>query len=824
MTINGDEGSLTGEYLGQRKEKADSVFGKIGDVLSDEISLRILGLLSQRPHFVKNIARILDKPESRISERVSSLRRLGMVDYHWRRIDGKNVKEYFITTNRIEISFSSGKPIFHVKRRDSATVIHAPDFIDFTPPRISRFVGRKAELKVLDEKSKVFISGISGIGKTSLAAKYASETNRPVFWHAMREVDSLDHLLSKMSSFLESIGRNNLSRMVAVSASRRMIVDYCISELRKTKSVIFLDDFQMCRDKNILAFINDISLSEPSLKVIIISKESTPPTKGYYVINLGGLSYEESLQLLLDAGKKHDPQTISSLGGYPLAISLIGRVSEEKVTIDTLTSTLANEIRDELSGGEREVLLVSAAFRDAFTTEELNYALDREARSDLEALIKRGLISDRGKSYYVHEFVRGVACSLQRDPKSIHERLGQYYAFDENPISTIEAIYHFGESGNSDYLIKLIRENAAIIADSGFSEPLLSVLNLLSKKKLHPITRGWILLWVAKIEQMKGNYVLAKDLSEKIIVISRGKDDELNIRANLWLGQTLNALGKNEESLEILKGSLAALKKMSDKKDLEGDILLSLAWTSADLGMLPQAQELLARAIDVYEKMGNMRNYFSATFYRGYNNYLMGKLVEGVKDMEDAYSGLFEMNRIISAAACLLHVSFVYWRLGNTRRAHLILNRSIEIYRDQHEELGDEHLRLSLCYSAIFSAFAGKIEKAEKILKELGSFRRGDDDVLANLAEGLARGIISAQKKDWLESDRYLTSAESAADVYADHYFICESKKWKGWMLMKQGFTDRAMKKFEELRSESSKFGLKIFEDDVRRLLEGQEI
>ncbi len=799
--------------------KRESTFGRIGDVLSDEISLKLLGILSKKPLFVKNIAHLLGKHESRISERVSALRKLGLVDYKWVRVDDRNVKEYFLTTRKIEISFSSGKPLFVFKKKDSSAETHSLSYIDFSPPKIKRFVGREMELKILKEKSKVFITGISGIGKTSLAAKYATGVEEPVFWHAIREVDSLDYLLIKISSFLESIGRKNLSKMIAIDASKRMIIDYCISELRKVKSVIIFDDLQLCRDKNVTGLIKDLSLSEPSLKLIIISKESTPPTNGYHVVNLRGLSSDESRLLLSSNGKKHDALTISSLGGYPLALSLVGKISEEKVTIETITSALANEIRDDLTSSEREVLILAAAFRESFTLEELNYVFEREAQSELDSLVSKGLIFSGSRTYYVHEFVRNVAASLQNEPRWIHEKLGHYYASDRDPTSTIEAIYHFGESENSDYLIKLIKENAAVLVDSGFSEPLLSVLERLKKREHNPVARGWILLWVAKIEQMRGNYSMAKDLSEEIIRTSRKVDDELTIRATLWLGQTLNVLGRNEESLKVLQKSLATAKSKLNKEDLEADILYSINWTLCDLGKLDQAQSFLSRAIDIYGKIGDTRNYFAAIFYRGYNDYLKGEFNSAINDMDKAYSGLFEMNRIISAAACLLHEALAYWRQGDSKNALRILNKSIQIYRDQNEKLGEEHLRLSFCYRAIINTFKGRIEMAEKDVIEAESFRRGDDDNLANMSEGIARGIINAHKNNWDLSDYNFNMAERAAEAEADHFLLCEAKKWRGWMLMKKGSVDESMKKFEELKNLATKYGMKIFIADVEKMI-----
>ena len=817
---------LTGEKRNERAAKIlklsmkrESTFGRIGGVLSDEISLRILGMLSKKPLFVKNIAHSFGMHESHTSERISSMRKLGLIDYRWVRVNDRNVKEYFLTTKKIEISFSSGEPSFVIKKKDYSAKAHSLKFIDFSPPKIKTFVGREEELRALKEKSKVFISGISGIGKTSLAAKYTSGLKEPVFWHTIREVDSLEYLLTKISSFLDHIGRKNLSRMIAIGASKRMVIDYCISEMRKVNSVIVIDDFQLCSDKNITGLIRDISLSEPSLKIIVISKEVSPPTNGYFVLNLKGLNFDESRALLSGAGKKHDATTISSLGGYPLALSLVGKISEEKITLETLTSVLATEIVEYLDNSGRETLLWAAAFREAFSLEELNYALERDAGSDLQVLVNKGLISTRSRSYYVHEFVRSVAASLQGAPRVIHTRLGNYYASDHSPTSTIEAIYHFGESGESGSLIKLIKTNAALLVDSGFSEPLLTVLNHLKKIERDPIARGWILLWVAKIEQMGRNYTLAMELSEEIIGIAKNADEELGIRASLWLGQTLNTVGKNDASLKILQKSLTVTRRKLSKEDLEADILYSLNWTLCDLGKLDSAQSYLSQAIEIYGKIGDKRNYYAAIFYRGYNDYLRGKFESAIKDMDVAYSGLFEMNRIISAAACLLHKAFALWRQGDSRNAILILSKSIQMYRDQNERLGEEHLRLSLSYRAIINSFKGKIERAEKDLAEAESFRRGKDDNLANMSEGMARGIINAHKKNWLISDHNFAVAERAAEIEADHYFLCEAKKWRGWMLMQKGSVRQAMKKFEEVRSLAVMYGMKVFLDDIAQLI-----
>lgn len=797
--------------------KRVSTFGTIGDVLSDETSLRLLSILAKAPQFVKSIAHLMEKRESRISEKVSSLRKLGMIDYRWTRVNGRNVKEYFLTAKKIEINLSSRRPTFLIKRKDSISEIRSPEFIDFSAPRIKSFVGREAELRMLKEKPKVFITGISGIGKTSLAAKYATGLKEPVFWHAMREVDSLDYLLLKMSSFLDSIGRKNLSRMTSLGVSKRMIIDYCISELRRVRSIIVIDDFQLCRDKNVATFIEDLSLSEPSLKIVLISRENTPPARGYQVINLAGLTIDESRLLLSNAGKKHDLSTISSLGGYPLALSLICKISEEKATIETLSSILAAKIRKELGTSEREVLCWASAIRDAFTLEELNYVLERNVAREVGLLLSRGLISPRSRTFYVHEFVRNVAASLQSDPKSIHEKLGHHYASDPDPTSTIEAIYHFGEAGNSGHLVGLIKEKASRLVYSGFSEPFLSVLNLLKKKVHDPVVRGWILLWVAMIEKMSGNYSISRDIFEEIIKSSKNVDEELAIKATLGLGQTLDFLGRKEESVETLQKALTAERRKIKMEDIEANILLSLGIALTDLGKLDQAQPVLSRAVEIYRKIGDRRDYFAAIFYRGYESYLKGDFGSEIKDMDEAYSGLFEMNFLLDAASCLLPKALTLWRQGNSNKALLALNKAIEIYKDQSEKLAEGDLTLSLCCRAMIYAFIGKVTRAEKDLREAESFGRGEEDYSTNTARGIAWGIISAHRGDWVVSERYLASAEQAAK---DHpYYLCEAKKWRGWTLVRKGSIDEAIKKFEEVRDLAAKSGLKIFINDIEKLL-----
>ncbi len=721
-----------------------STVGNIGSILSDPKCFRILSVLSKRPEFVKRISEALGDDDSHISERLNKLRRIGLVDYSWKRDAGKNVKEYFLIAKKIEISLEGEEPVI-VVRGEKKRSFAFPAFFDFSYPTPKYFVGRDKELKILQSNDAVLVTGLPGMGKTTLVSEFVERCNSPIFWHNTREIDSIDYILMKFASFLEKFGINEVSKMMALKVDRRLVSDFIIYGLKKIKAVVVFDDFQFCTDASFRELIKDISRSVPRVKLIVISREYEEIAVNFKVVVLNGFSFEESLQFLRVRGKIHDERTVSVLGGYPIALSLLEGAKEEHVTIEGTLRLLTKEISKKLSDNQKLILKIASAFRESFLNGELSYVAGVNVDKELEILCQRGLIHKNGDRFTVHELVRKATEELEGDIVRIHSKMADFYLSDQQLRSKLEAIYHLAYSNDSRRLIDTLKVSASKLIDSGFSDPFLAVLKQIRGKLIDERARGWILLWISKLEQMNGDYSNSIEQFDEAYRTGASLDEELLVRSMLGKGQSLYLTGKNEESLNLLRKALSINVNSLRSEELEAHILLSMDGPLSQLGFIDEALEALSRSMEIYSRLKDERNYFTCMAYRGWKYFFKGELSAASTDITAAYDGLFSLNSVLSAASCLLQKSIILWKMGKLTTAHRCATKAIEMFSDQSTAISE--LAEAYSYRALISASKGNLERAEddiKISKSMIVGQEAEDtrDVIA-----LTEGLIQEKKR-----------------------------------------------------------------------------
>ena len=155
----------------------------------------------------------------------------------------------------------------------------------------SGFIGREKELdyyanKIL-QKNLAVISGIAGVGKSSLAAFLAKRFVDPpkIFWHSFKAGENFDVLLWELAAFLAWHGNDDLREQMytprqggGTSPLTDVLVDYMIQLLRTEKYLICLDDYQFAegnpRFRNFVS--NLLEQAEDRKLFLIITSRGLP--------------------------------------------------------------------------------------------------------------------------------------------------------------------------------------------------------------------------------------------------------------------------------------------------------------------------------------------------------------------------------------------------------------------------------------------------------------------------------------------------------------------------------------------------------------------
>ena len=139
----------------------------------------------------------------------------------------------------------------------SLEAIKKSKYVDFSSeaPQVLHFYGRKNEIgklnRWLEEKGGhniIFIHGMAGIGKTTLAAKLIDSyrESKHLFWHDFHELDTLRGVLLKIADFLTELGNDHLELFLRTRTSldAHEIIRILGKSIRKIDTIIVFDDFQ----------------------------------------------------------------------------------------------------------------------------------------------------------------------------------------------------------------------------------------------------------------------------------------------------------------------------------------------------------------------------------------------------------------------------------------------------------------------------------------------------------------------------------------------------------------------------------------------------
>ncbi|QAY78121.1 ATP-binding protein [Sphingosinicella sp. BN140058] len=102
---------------------------------------------------------------------------------------------------------------------------------------------------------------------------------------------------------------------------------------------------------------------------------------------------------------------------------------------------------------------------------------------------------------------------------------------------------------------------------------------------------------------------LARSAFALLETLPQGAPRRLAEAKGRWLeGEALGRIGKSDEAAAILDGAIAVVVKLAPSGKLHGDLLMSRAATSADLGQVRPALESYQAAFKIFQKLGEERS------------------------------------------------------------------------------------------------------------------------------------------------------------------------------------------------------------------------
>ncbi len=421
-------------------------------------------------------------------------------------------------------------------------------------PKAKQFCGRKKELFQIreqlgiDEVQMITITGIAGIGKTSVAMRIVEEMqgNVHIFHHRFREFDTLRKIGREFAFFLAKAGYPELPQYLdsTVSLDIDSALKITLNTLKDFKALFVLDDYQKCSPR-ISAFVHEaLKKIRPltNVKFMIIGRERpscydrTEAVVGnnIFELKLQGLSKEDS-RLMLGLGTD-DEELLSDIyritEGHPLSIELIGSGGRDKAPkgMKDVSRYIHEEIFSKLNAEEKRILELASVFRRPFPPEYL--FIDEEVSFDhIDSLLEKYLLFEGKDGIEQHDLIREFL--IRRVNPSLKNRYHTWvaglYLEEDDSKDSLEAVYHLMKAGDFRNALNEVKEKGMdIMADHHFEE-FLNILEVLEDKDISQMELASILHFKGEIYIYWLMFPQAMECFEQEMAISRKIGDEVRL-------------------------------------------------------------------------------------------------------------------------------------------------------------------------------------------------------------------------------------------------------------------------------------------------------
>ena len=312
-------------------------------------------------------------------------------------------------------------------------IVEAPTegVVDYTQeaPLVEQFYGREEELeeitKALEGTPMVVVTGMAGIGKTTLGSRICKEFRgrRSLFWRRIRPWDRALDLASRLAGFLQALGKSRLHTYLTAARPKELsqMEEILAADLAGVNGLLVFDDVHTAREDalDFLSLLYGVLKHLDGCSALLLSRSgpkfysrSDVEIEASAVeVSLTGLDVGGASRFLPDADAPEEllENLLHLSGGNPLFLKILtkaGTLEGVSNASKSLEAYIAEEIEPSFSEEERDCLRIASLYEVPVSANGLLLE-ERGGMGTVLSLQRKGFLDQlETGGLWLHDFLR----------------------------------------------------------------------------------------------------------------------------------------------------------------------------------------------------------------------------------------------------------------------------------------------------------------------------------------------------------------------------------------------------------------------------------